>query len=185
MSPPRDSDALRLIETTLLIDPAPSALRWIHDVFGNSIAIATFDRPADTLTFDSAFRRHNYPVGSEEIVAEPYSSRFPFSYSADDALDLGLTKERLYPDLVHRIDQWAKNVLDRTPGGGTFETLVAMTSAIPQQFKYVVREQEGVQSPLETLELRRGSCRDFAGFMMEAARGLGLGARFVSGLPLE
>src|SRR2546425_3110160 len=52
MSRPRDSHDLRLIDTTLLIDPAPSALRWIHDVFGNSIAIATFDRPADTLTFE-------------------------------------------------------------------------------------------------------------------------------------
>ena len=89
-------------------------------------------------------------------------------------------RERVYPD-EHRIDQWVKNVLDRTPGGRTFETLVAMTTAIREQFKYVVREQEGVQSPLETLELRRGSCRDFAVFMMEAARGLGLGARFVSG----
>ncbi|HEV3179764.1 MAG TPA: transglutaminase N-terminal domain-containing protein, partial [Steroidobacteraceae bacterium] len=52
MSRPRDSHDLRLIDTTLLIDPPPSALRWIHDVFGNSIAIATFDRPADTLTFE-------------------------------------------------------------------------------------------------------------------------------------
>ena len=56
-----------------------------------------------------------------------------------------------------------------------------MTSAIKEQFQYLAREREGVQAPLETLELRSGSCRDFAVFMMEAARGLGLGARFVSG----
>jgi transglutaminase-like putative cysteine protease len=56
-----------------------------------------------------------------------------------------------------------------------------MTSAIKKEFQYVVREREGVQSPLETLDLKSGSCRDFAVFMMEAARGLGLGARFVSG----
>jgi transglutaminase-like putative cysteine protease len=181
MSRPRDSHDLRLIDTTLLIDPPPSALRWIHDVFGNSIAIATFDRAADTLTFESAFRAQHYPLVPQEIVVEPYAARFPFSYSADDALDLGRTKERVYPDSEHRIDQWVKNVLDHTPGGKTFETLVAMTSAIREQFKYVPREQEGVQSPLETLELGAGSCRDFAVFMMEAARGLGLGARFVSG----
>ena len=181
MSRPRDSHDLRLIDTTLLIDPPPSTLRWIHDVFGNSIAIATFDRPADTLTFDSAFRAQHYPSVSEAIVVEPYAARFPFSYSADDALDLGRTKERHYPDPDHRIDEWIKSVLDRTPGGRTFDTLVAMTSAIKEQFKYALRELQGVQSPLETLELRSGSCRDFAVFMMEAARGLGLGARFVSG----
>jgi transglutaminase-like putative cysteine protease len=181
MSRPRDSHDLRLIDTTLRIDPLPSALRWIHDVFGNSIAIATFDRRSDTLTFESAFRAEHYPAVSEAIVVEPYAARFPFSYAADDALDLGRTKERHYPDPEHRIDQWVKNVLDSTPGGRTLETLVAMTSSIRQQFQYLVREREGVQFPLETLALRSGSCRDLAVFMMEAVRSLGLGARFVSG----
>jgi transglutaminase-like putative cysteine protease len=178
---PRDSHDLRLIDTTLLIAPPPSGLRWVHDVFGNSTALATFDRRADSLTFESAFRAQHYPVVPKEIVLEPYASCLPFSYSADDALDLGRTKERVYPDPEHRIDRWVRSLLDRTPGGRTFETLVAMNSAIREQFKYVVREEEGVQPPLVTLELRRGSCRDFAVFMMEAARGLGLGARFVSG----
>lgn len=181
MSRPRDSHDLRLLDTSLLIDPRPGTLRWIHDVFGNSIAIATFDRPADTLTFESSFRAEHYPAVSEAIVVEPYASQFPFSYSAADALDLGRTKERHYQDLDHRIDQWTKNVLDRTPERRTFETLVAMTSAIRDQFQYVGREPEGVRSPLETLELRSGSCRDLAVFMMEAVRSLGLGARFVSG----
>src|SRR5580700_5242893 len=181
MSRPRDSHDLRLIDTTLLIDPPSSTLRWIHDVFGNSIAIATFDEVADTLTFESAFRAAHYPVVSEAIVVEPYAARFPFSYAADDALDLGRTKERHYPDPEHRIDRWVKSVLQGTAEGGTFETLVAMTSSIKHQFQYVVREREGVQSPLETLAIRSGSCRDLAVFMMEAARSLGLGARFVSG----
>ena len=39
----------------------------------------------------------------------------------------------------------------------------------------------GTQSPLVTLELRRGTCRDFALFMIEAVRSLGLAARFVTG----
>jgi len=180
MSRPRDSHDLRLIDTTIHIDPAPSALRWIHDVFGNSIAIANFDERSDTLAFESAFRAQHYPSISEAIVVEPYAARFPFSYSAEDALDLGQTKERHYFDPEHKIEQWAENVVD-CAHGGTFETLVAMTSAIKEQFRYLAREREGVQSPLETLELRSGSCRDFAVFMMEAARGLGLGARFVSG----
>jgi transglutaminase-like putative cysteine protease len=181
MSRPRDSHDLRLIDTTLRIDPPSSALRWIHDVFGNSIAIATFDRRSDTLTFESAFRAQHYPAVTEAIVVEPYGARFPFSYATDDALDLGRTRERHYPDPEHRIDQWVKKVRDDIPGGRTFETLVAMNSSIRNQFQYVVREREGVQSPLETLALRSGSCRDLAVFMMEAVRSLGLGARFVSG----
>jgi transglutaminase-like putative cysteine protease len=180
MSRPRDSHDLRLIDTTIRIDPAPSGLRWIHDVFGNSIAIATFDRSADTLIFETAFRAKHYPSVTEAIVVEPYAARFPFSYSGEDALDLGETKERHYFDPEHEIEQWAENVVAGARGG-TIETLVAMTSAIKEQFQYLGREREGVQAPLETLQLRSGSCRDFAVFMMEAVRALGLGARFVSG----
>src|SRR5690348_6633094 len=38
---PRDSHDLRLIQTNLNLSP-PATLRWSHDVFGNSIAIASF-----------------------------------------------------------------------------------------------------------------------------------------------
>ena len=39
---PRDSHDLRLLHTGLVIDPA-AQVRWIHDPFGNSIAIAAFE----------------------------------------------------------------------------------------------------------------------------------------------
>src|SRR5260221_476891 len=45
---------------------------------------------------------------------------------------------------------------------------------------YERREEIGVQTPVETLELKAGSCRDFAVFMMDAVRFLGLAAQFVS-----
>jgi transglutaminase-like putative cysteine protease len=56
-----------------------------------------------------------------------------------------------------------------------------MTSGIRDQFTYTRRIEKGVQMPEDTLRSRRGSCRDFAVLMMEAARSLGLAARFVSG----
>ena len=39
---PRDSYDQRLISATLKITPEPSGLRWLHDVFGNCVAVATF-----------------------------------------------------------------------------------------------------------------------------------------------
>ncbi len=46
---------------------------------------------------------------------------------------------------------------------------------------YQSREDEGSQSPLETLDRGWGACRDFAVLFVEAARCLGFGARIVSG----
>jgi transglutaminase-like putative cysteine protease len=59
--------------------------------------------------------------------------------------------------------------------------LMAMIAAIKSEFTYRRREEVGVQTPVETLELKSGSCRDFAVFMMDAVRFLGLAAQFVSG----
>ncbi len=181
MSRPRDSHDLRLIDTSLSISPTPASVRWLHDVFGNSIALVNFTQPGSLLVFESGFRAEHFPAPMQASELEPYAASFPFSYAAEDAIDLGRTKERHYSDPEHRIDVWAKGVVERTPGGNTLQVLEAMTHAIKAQFAYTARDADGVQSPLETLALGSGSCRDFAVFMMEAVRSLGLAARFVSG----
>jgi transglutaminase-like putative cysteine protease len=181
MSRPRDSHDLRLIDTTLVITPPPAGLRWMHDVFGNSIAIASFSEPAVELVFESAFRAEHFPAEPQALYIEPYAEKLPFSYSAEDTADLGRTKERHYADAEHKVDAWAKDMLERTPDGKTLDVLMGMTTGIKEQFTYAARDAEGVQTPVETLTLGSGSCRDFATFMMEAVRSLGLAARFVSG----
>lgn len=181
MSRPRDSHDLRLLETTLRIEPLASSIRWIHDVFGNSIALVSFTQASEQLMIESGFRAEHFPAPPQALELETYAARLPFSYAADEALDLGHTKERHYPDPEHRVDAWAKAIVERVPEARTLDVLVAMTTSIRDRFQYVTREQVGVQSPLETLELGSGSCRDFAAFMMEAVRSLGLAARFVSG----
>jgi transglutaminase-like putative cysteine protease len=46
---------------------------------------------------------------------------------------------------------------------------------------YQARDEEGTQSPLQTLDRGWGSCRDLALLFIEAVRTLGFGARIVSG----
>ena len=180
MCRPRDSHDLRLLDTSLSITPQAS-VRWLHDVFGNSIAIASFSERAAELVFVSTFRAEHFPAKPQEIVIEDYASQLPFNYAAEDVSDLGRTQERHYPDPDRSVDKWAKAFVQNSRTPGTLDVLTAMTQAIKQQFSYVRREEMGTQTPVETLEKSTGSCRDFALLMMEAARSFGLAARFVSG----
>ena len=63
----------------------------------------------------------------------------------------------------------------------SYTLLQRLSSRIQQNLRYQIREEPGVQSATDTLELGSGSCRDFANLFMQAARHLGLAARFVSG----
>jgi transglutaminase-like putative cysteine protease len=181
MCRPRDSHDLRLLDTGIAITPQPAELRWMHDVFGNSIAIATFAEPASELIFESTFRAEHFPLTESALVVDDYAATLPLSYSASETVDLGSSQARHYPDPEHKLDAWVKALLDTTPGLATVDVLMAMIGAIKSEFAYQRREEVGVQTPVETLELRSGSCRDFAVFMMDAVRCLGLAAQFVSG----
>jgi transglutaminase-like putative cysteine protease len=177
---PRDSHDLRLLETGLQINP-PANVRWLHDVFGNSIAVASFLEPAQELQLVSTIRLEHFPGIALEFPLEPYAKHHPFSYSAEEVPDLGRTMERHYPDPDHRIDQWAHRFVAGPGETDTQALLVSITAAIREELRYEAREAEGTQTPIETLDRASGTCRDFALFMMEAARSLGFAARFVSG----
>ena len=74
---PRDSHDLRLVDTKLTISP-PAAVRWHHDMFGNSITVATFKDAADVLSIVSEIKVEHYVENMPEFVIEPYAQRFPF-----------------------------------------------------------------------------------------------------------
>ncbi len=177
---PRDSHDLRLIDTSLAISPT-AEVRWLHDVFSNSIAIASFLETAEELSFDSRIMIDNFGLDYPEFPMEPFASTYPFSYASDEIPDLGRTIERHFPDPDGEVDKWAKGFLASTGYTDTQDLLVRMTQAIGWQFTYKRRYAIGTQTPCETLRLGSGTCRDLALLMMEAVRALGFAARFVSG----
>jgi len=180
MCRPRDSHDLRLFETGIRIEP-PAEVRWVHDVFGNSVLVASFANPAQELMFESTFVAEHFPGAPNVEMIEPYALRLPFSYDASEMPDLARSVERAYPDPEHRVDAWVREVCAAAPSDETLAVIEAITHAIKAQFTYQARDEEGTQAPVETLTLGTGSCRDFALLMMEAVRSLGLAARFVSG----
>ena len=95
---PRDSYDQRLIEAQLDITPEPVELRWVHDVFGNCVAIARFSGRAQELRFDSTIRLDHSPTNALEFEIEDYARRYPFTYGADEMPDLLRSIERQYLD---------------------------------------------------------------------------------------
>ena len=62
---------------------------------------------------------------------------------------------------------------------------MALNSTVHRTLSYTRREEQGIQSAGVTLERGSGSCRDYAVFLIELCRMLGLAARFVSGYLYE
>lgn len=178
---PRDSYDQRLIAATLAITPEPQSLRWLHDVFGNCVAVASFGSRASTLRFECAITLDHTPESVPDFALAPHAAFYPFGYGADDMPDLSRSIERQHPDPRNEVDAWARSFVPPEGRIATQELLAEMTRSVRRNFAYLARSEKGVQDPVTTLRLKRGSCRDFAVLMMEAVRALGMAARFVSG----
>ena len=178
---PRDGHDLRMISGRLDISPQPSSLRWIHDVFGNTVAIAQFDTRAKALVFDSRVTVEHTPSEEPAIGPTTPAYYYPFKYEADEIDDLQLVTTPQYSDPEGRVEQWALSFLQVGSSTPTLELLSDMTHGIRKNFVYRKRHEHGTQHPVDTLEGGSGTCRDFALLMIEGLRRLGIAARFVTG----
>ena len=177
---PRDSMEQTLESFSLSINPKPASIRWIHDVFGNGIAIAEFGESAEELRIIATMVLDHTPELTPAFEIDSRAKSFPFDYGDVDAIDLAPNLRRQYPDDTE-VDVWAKRFLNPRGTTNTGHLLANMTHGIKESFKYLRRPDPGTQRPGRTLELRQGTCRDFALLMIEGARSLGLAARFVTG----
>ena len=178
---PRDGHDLRVLSCELDITPQPMRLRWIHDVFGNSVGIATFDERAATLTFTSTVTVDHNPAEEFALTPDDTAYFYPFLYDAEEFPDLRQFVTPNYSDPDGELAAWARNFLDADAPTPTFKILSGMTHGIRNAFSYRKRHERGTQHPLDTLQTGSGTCRDYALLMIEALRRLGIAARFVSG----
>ena len=176
---PRESRDLRLLSMDLAVEPR-AQVTWAQDVSGNTVATASFPLMSDRLIIDStivlALDAPSWPVFDVAASAIHY----PFRYSDDDWTDLGVLTTPQYADPEGRLRSWAEAFVLGSPTD-TLALLKDINAAIPAWVFYQSRDDEGTQSPAQTLERGWGSCRDLATLFVEAVRTLGFGARIVSG----
>ena len=176
---PREGRDIRLIGFDLDITPA-ARLTWGQDVYGNSVAMATFSAMTDHLTVESIAQVRidaaQWPVF--DIAASAIS--YPFRYSDNDWAELGVLAAPHHADPAGSLGDWARRVVRGNPTD-TLSLLKDLSAGVAAGTAYQTRDEEGTQPPLQTLQRGIGSCRDFALLFVEAARTLGFGARLISG----
>ena len=177
---PRDSHDLRVLATDLVCSPEAS-IRLIQDPLSNSVALVTPKQSARELKIVCTFRIEHAPGDGAELELSPSALIFPFAYSVQERFDLEHYMRPLHDDPEGVLTHWARQFMRTDGPTGTRDLLLQMNGFIREHFGYAARDEEGTQTPLQTIELGTGSCRDFALLMMEAVRQLGMAARFVSG----
>lgn len=155
-------------------------MTWAHDVFGNAVATATFQMAATNLVIASAAKLQLDAVAWPVFDIAYSAMSYPFRYSDDDWIDLGALATAKFADAAGVLRNWAQMFV-RGTRTDTLSLLKDLSFGVSEAVRYQTREDEGAQTPVETLNRGWGSCRDFAVLFTEAARLLGFGAKIVSG----
>jgi transglutaminase-like putative cysteine protease len=176
---PRESRDVRLISYELAITPR-AVVAWASDVFGNAVASAGFQGQTEHFEIVSTARLELAAVPWPIFEIAVSAITYPFRYSDDDWSDLGSLVNQQHPDQSMKLRDWAQGFI-ASKNTDTLSLLKDLNAGVSSWVSYESREDEGTQSPIQTLQRRSGSCRDFAVLFAEAARCLGFGARLVSG----
>jgi transglutaminase-like putative cysteine protease len=177
---PREGAGLHIESFNLELTPT-AHLRWLRDAYDNSVAMASFDSPTAHLAIVSECIVQQFDETPLDFLVADFAVHYPFAYDTDTAEIL-----RPYLHSPPQAEQaalaaWLHRYWHAGEPVQTYSLLARLCAAISQSLTYQIREQPGVQSPVATLARGIGSCRDFASLFMDAARFLGLAARFVSG----
>ncbi len=176
---PRDSFDLRLVDTALTVSPDAN-LRWMHDAYGNPVALADFAQPAETLEIVSELVIERFGSALPRSRLEPRTALTDVVYSDGERTVLQPYLARAAADPDGILERWLADFRARL-GQGSGHLLRDLAHAIYTGLTYAVRYDEGTQHPADTLQLGSGSCRDYAWLFIELARRMGFAGRFVTG----
>lgn len=176
---PRDSHAIRVNESSLIVSPS-GPTRWVFDALGNCVCWFTPQGESDELVITSKLVIDRFPAPLAYLRADNPHTAMPIAYPVEDRIVLSpfMTPDLEDPDGT--VFRWVASHLSRNDEPA-LDFLLRLNGIIHDRFEYHARDEKGVQTPAETLRLGSGTCRDFAWLMVESLRWLGYATLFVSG----
>ncbi|MAQ17177.1 MAG: IMP dehydrogenase [Sandaracinus sp.] len=167
---------------TMDVSPGEHFLHWQQDPLGNHQARLVFPEKTDHFRVDVELVADLEPLNPFDFFVEPEAVEMPLDY--EDALTASLRPFLRTKDYGPR---FAALIDDLRPEAGarTVDWMVGVNQELEQRIDYVVRMEPGVQTPEETLELGKGSCRDTGWLLVELLRHYGVASRFVSGYLIQ
>ncbi len=162
---------------SIKIKPENQFLNWQQDPFGNYMARLIFPDKTTELSVDVEIIADLKTINPFDFFVEESAEEYPFEYSETIKKELSpyleiKEKGKLLQDFLKTIDY--------TPRKSIY-FLIDINRKIYEYLNYNIRLDPGVQTCEESLDLKSGSCRDYAWLFVQTLRHLGFGARFVSG----
>jgi len=177
---PREGHDIQVENMSLTIQPA-AHVSWHRDLFGNSIAVARFTEEASELEIRSEVMVLKQDLHSHHGLLEAFPVKYPAEYSDLEIPVITGYRTPVYLGEHHRLGEWLQSTFSIRQGADAVSVVHDIGNWIHRSIQYRRREDRGVQSPLETLALKSGSCRDMATLFLEALRALNFASRFTSG----
>jgi transglutaminase-like putative cysteine protease len=179
----RNLPTQRIHHSAIQVEPQPDTLAERVDTFGNWRHFLAIERNHDELrvvaeaTIDVIPRTVPLALATpawETVRAEVSGEGFPDALSA---LEFSLPSPGV--KLVQEVTEYARKSF--TPGRPILEAAIELNHRIYKDFQYEPGAT-AVSTPVaEAFAARHGVCQDFAQIAIAGLRGLGLGARYVSG----
>jgi len=177
---PREGHDLHIVSSAMDLKPAAD-VRWLRDFYGNSVAVFSFLEPGKLLSLTSEVLVEMHDADPFDSQFKPTVEVYPFQYPAHEQVEIIPYRVPSYEHDGPALLQWLSALYQPGQTANSLDLLNSLNSRIFESFRYERREEHGVQTPCQTMARGSGSCRDYAVFMMEAARHWGFAARFVTG----
>jgi uncharacterized protein (DUF2126 family)/transglutaminase-like putative cysteine protease len=170
-----------ILDYSLSVTPVGARVNWTLDPYNNHLARILFPEKTSEFVVDVDLVAELAPFNPFDFFLEPGAEDYPFEYSPELARDLEpyRSAEAASPLLQSFLREFSRDKR------GTISFMVDVNRRVRDEIAYVTRLDPGVQTCEQTLETRKGSCRDSAWLLVQIFRHLGIAARFVSGYLIQ